>query len=244
MNRTLAYAIPNLFTIGSLIAALFALHQAAHNVFHHACFLITLSIILDGFDGKMARILNSTSRLGAQADSLADFVAFGVVPGFLAWQYGLHYFGFFGFLVFVLYVLCGGFRLARFNVMSEKSAKKEEFVGLPIPAAAGVVASFILFKELAIPGVEMKMMLLFILPLMSYLMVSKTPYIAVNKAKIKKKYYGFLGAFVVGFLFLAIKYFPWVYLISAWIYVFYGLFNQGRLIKVKLHAKPKRVSKN
>ena len=196
MNRTLAYAIPNLFTAGSLIAALFALHQATHNVFDHACYLITLSIILDGFDGKMARILNSTSRLGAQADSLADFVAFGVVPGFLAWQYSLHNFGFLGFFFFVLYVLCGGFRLARFNVMSEKNAKKEEFVGLPIPAAAGVVASFILFKELAIPDVDLKMLLLFIVPLMSYLMVSKTPYVAMNKVKIRKKYYGFIGAFI------------------------------------------------
>ena len=226
MNRQLAYAIPNLFTAGSLICALVALNLITKGLFEQAAWLITISIVLDGFDGKMARILKSTSRLGAQADSLADFVAFGVTPGLLAWQIGLESFGFVGFFVFIVYVLCGGFRLARFNVLSENITKKADFMGLPIPAAAAALCSFILFNEIVLQDPNGALFIMFIMVGLSYLMVSRIPYIAINKTQRKKKYFSFIFVFAIALSVLAISHTVWVYLACAWIYIMYGLYNK------------------
>jgi len=237
MNRKLAYAIPNLFTVGSLISALFALTLTSDGHFINAAWLITLSIILDGMDGKMARLLNATSKIGAQADSLADFVAFGIVPAFLVWKCCLFQYGFVGYVLFVAYILCGGFRLARFNVLMERPSVKEEFMGLPIPGGAAIVASFVLFDGLILKNISILPLLPFILPCISYLMTSHVPYIAVNKAHVQKKRKNML-IFIAGILIvLAIKYFVWVYFVGAWFYVFFGLYNQ---IKLSVRRIPKR----
>jgi CDP-diacylglycerol--serine O-phosphatidyltransferase len=238
MNRKIAYAIPNIFTVASLISALVALSMIVDRVYISAVWLITLSMLLDGFDGKVARLLNATSKIGAQADSLSDFVAFGVIPGFFAWTYGLKHFGFIGFLIFIVYILCGGFRLARFNVLAEKNANKEEFVGLPIPAAAAIVCSFIYFSEVVFPNVDLDFVLLAILPAMSYLMVSNIPYMAVNKKQIRKKHISMMFVAGAAIVILAILHFAWMYLICSWVYVCYGLFNQTVIFTQK---RPRRV---
>ena len=251
MDRRIAYAIPNIFTAASLICALVALNQAAEGYFIQAAWLVTLSLILDGFDGRMARMLNATSKIGAQADSLADFVAFGVVPGFLAWQVSLRHFGFIGFSIFIVYVLCGGFRLARYNVMTTSSAIKSDFMGLPIPAAAAAVCSFILFSELVLSNsvnisqsslslrenISIQFTLLMIMAFVSFLMVSKIPYIAVNKKQKKKKYLSLIIVFITVLAVLAIRFTVWVYLISAWLYIIYGLYNMTKLAIIKHHER-------
>ena len=237
MNRRIAYAIPNIFTAGSLISALVALNLAASGSYIQSAWLITLSILLDGMDGKMARILNATSRIGAQADSLADFVAFGIVPGFLAWQISLKHFGFIGFFVFIIYILCGGFRLARFNVLSSNSSKKTDFMGLPIPAAAAAVSSFILFNEVVLKDFGGHFLLLLIMAMMSWLMVSKIPYIAVNKSYKKKNIISISLILLSIIALLAIKHTVWVYMICSWIYIFFGLFNKTKIIISNHHDK-------
>ena len=237
MDKRLAYAIPNLFTAGSLICALVALNLVTIGSYIQAAWLITISIVLDGFDGKMARILNSMSKLGAQADSLADFVAFGVAPGFLAWQISLKNFGFIGFFVFIVYVLCGGFRLARYNVLSESFTKKTDFMGLPIPAAAAAVVSLILFNEIVLQDIDGHFLILISMALMSWLMVSKIPYIAINKSRKKKKYFSLIVILVVAMSILAIKHTAWFYLVCAWLYILYGLYNKIKLIIHKYHEK-------
>ncbi len=237
MNKRIAYAIPNLFTAGSLISALVALNMASIGSYVQSAWLITLSILLDGMDGKMARVLHATSRIGAQADSLADFVAFGVVPGFLAWQVSLKNFGFIGFMVFIFYILCGGYRLARFNVLSQISAPKENFMGLPIPAAAAAVSSFILFNEIILKDYSANLILMLIMFFMGWLMISRVPYIAVNKTKKKKKQLSPVFVIVTAVAILAIKHTVWVYLVCIWIYVFYGLFNKSKAIIISQHAK-------
>ena len=247
MDRRLAYAIPNIFTAGSLICALVALKLIASGSIIQAAWLITLAIILDGFDGKMARILNATSKLGAQADSLADFVAFGVITGFLAFEFSLKHFGFVGFFVFIVYVLCGGFRLARFNVQNANVIKKAEFMGLPIPAASAVVCSFVLFNAMILDDFAGHLILLFVMAFVSYLMVSRIPYIAVNKTARKKKYTGVVALFIAGTIALAIIYTVWVYLICSWLYILYGLYNKIKLLISQHQEKPifakKRIKK-
>jgi len=243
MNRKLAYAIPNLFTVGSLIAALFALTLTSNGDFIGAAWLITLSIILDGMDGKIARWLNATSKMGAQADSLADFVAFGIVPGFLAWKCCLYAYGYIGYVIFIIYVLCGGFRLARFNVLAERPSAHDEFMGLPIPGGASVIASFILFDHLILKNVNSLPLLLFVLPGISFLMTSHVPYIAVNKAHSPKRHKNML-IFLAGILIvIAIKYFVWVYFVGSILYVFYGLLNQIKLAYRKSHKATRATVK-
>ena len=247
MDRRLAYAIPNLFTAGSLICALVALKLITAGDFVQAAWLLTLSIILDGFDGGMAKILKATSKLGAQADSLTDFVAFGVVAGFLAFEYSLRHFGFIGFFVFIMYVLCGGFRLARFNVQQSNTTDKKSFMGLPIPAAAATICSFILFHEFVLDDFAGHLILLFIMTFVSYLMVSRIPYIAVNKTARRRRYTGIIALTIVSIGVLAVFHTIWVYLACAWLYIFYGLYNQVRQLLKKNQEKPlfarKRIKK-
>ena len=237
IDRRIAFAIPNLFTVASLICALVALNQASTGFFIQAAWLVTISMILDGFDGKMARMLNATSHLGAQADSLADFVAFGVVPGFLAWQVYLHEYGFLGFAVFILYVLCGGFRLARFNVMNTVLVTKKDFMGLPIPAAAATVCSFILFNKLVLQEQTTSYLLVIIMICSSFLMISNIPYIAINKKPKKRKYYIVLACLVPVFIMLAVRFTVWVYFIFTWTYIVFGLYNMTKILINRHHDK-------
>jgi CDP-diacylglycerol--serine O-phosphatidyltransferase len=239
MNKKIAYLVPNFFTAGSLVCALVAMNLIANEEFIKAVYLITLSILFDGLDGRMARLLNAMSKIGAQADSLADFVAFGVVPGFLAWQVALKDFGAVGFVVFMVYVLCGGFRLARFNVMSANAAKKEDFTGLPIPAAAATVASFVLFNEVILKDYSGNLILLLIMVLVSWLMVSKIPYIAVNKPQRKKRVTTMIVVFAAAIIIFSVNHFVWVYIICAWLYILFGLYNQSRILITK--GQEKRV---
>ncbi|MCK9328314.1 MAG: CDP-diacylglycerol--serine O-phosphatidyltransferase [Candidatus Cloacimonetes bacterium] len=225
MNKRLAYAIPNIFTALSLICALVALNLASNNEFIQAAWVLTLSLLLDGLDGKMARLLKATSKIGAEADSLADFAAFGVVPGFLSWQVGLKHLGLIGFIVFVFYIICGGYRLARYNVITHNPNKKENFLGLPIPAAAAAICSFILFNEIILRDYDGYIILLLIMILMGFLMISHVPYIAVNKSYKKKKQISIISFLIATIAILAIKYTVWVYLITIWLYVLYGMVN-------------------
>lgn len=103
--------------------------------FERAAWFILIATVLDGLDGKVARMTNTTSRFGVEYDSLADLVAFGVAPGILMYSWALTTFGKLGWLAAFLYVVCGALRLARFNVQVE-TVESKQFVGLPIPSAA------------------------------------------------------------------------------------------------------------
>jgi len=115
--------------------------------FEAAAIAIFLSGVLDGLDGRVARLTRSTSQFGIEFDSLSDLVAFGVAPAILAFQWALAPFGRLGWLAAFMFVVCGALRLARFNV--QKSVEDPNyFKGLPIPAAACFIASFGPFREL------------------------------------------------------------------------------------------------
>src|SRR5262249_11227213 len=106
--------------------------------------MILVAQLCDVLDGRVARLTRSTSSFGIQYDSLADLVAFGVAPGILVYEWALRDWGKWGWLAASLYVTCGALRLARFNVQIA-SAEKRHFIGLPIPAAADVIAATVLF---------------------------------------------------------------------------------------------------
>jgi CDP-diacylglycerol--serine O-phosphatidyltransferase len=132
------YLLPTLFTTGNLFCGFTSLVQSAQGEFYYAAVLIILAGILDGLDGRIARITNSTSEFGFEFDSLADIVSFGIAPAFLIHQWGLIPLGRRGWMIAFLFVACAAMRLARFNIQRHV-ADKRYFVGLASPAAAAVL---------------------------------------------------------------------------------------------------------
>jgi CDP-diacylglycerol--serine O-phosphatidyltransferase len=137
------YILPNLFTSGGLFAGFYSIIATLDEQYWLAAVMILVAQLCDVLDGRVARLTRSTSSFGIQYDSLADLIAFGVAPGILVYQWALKGWGRWGWLASSLYVTCGALRLARFNVQIA-SVEKRHFVGLPIPAAADVIAATVL----------------------------------------------------------------------------------------------------
>jgi len=140
------YLLPSILTLGNLSCGFYALVAVYNDEYVAAAIAILLALVFDGLDGGVARMTGATSDIGIELDSLADLVSFGVAPGLLAYVFALKPFGWIGGLAAFAFAACGAFRLARFNVQT-RSLDKRFFVGLPIPAAATVVAAFVLFMK-------------------------------------------------------------------------------------------------
>lgn len=137
------YLLPNLITSASLFGGFYAIISALDGNFEHAAVAILISAVLDGLDGRVARLTGTSSKFGVEYDSLADVIAFGIAPGVLIFTWALRPFGRYGWLAAFLYVVCGALRLARFNVQVT-TVESKRFSGLPIPAAAALVATTVL----------------------------------------------------------------------------------------------------
>lgn len=140
------YILPNLFTSASLFCGFYSIIASYKEHFVPAAIAILLSVIFDGLDGRIARFTNTTSKFGAEYDSLADVVAFGIAPALLAYNWSLSIYGKLGWIVAFLFVLCGALRLARYNIQIG-IIESTVFNGLPIPAAASVVATMVIFFD-------------------------------------------------------------------------------------------------
>lgn len=138
-------SIPSLLTIGNLILGFVALMLTLSGRTADAALLIVIGMVLDGLDGRVARWLHAESNFGKELDSLSDIVTFGVAPAFIMYESMLQFEGFTGALIAILFPVAGALRLARFNV--QKSSTKY-FVGLPITAAGGILATMALYQNL------------------------------------------------------------------------------------------------
>lgn len=136
------FLLPSLFTAGNLFCGIFAILFAFRGEHHQAALLIVAANLLDGVDGVVARLTRTTSQFGVEFDSLADVVSFGVAPAVLAYVFALAPWGTWGGLGAALFAVCGALRLARFNVQT-LAAERSYFTGLPIPAAASMIAAFV-----------------------------------------------------------------------------------------------------
>lgn len=178
------YLLPNLFTASSIFVGVVSIINAANGNFERAGWLIVLSLILDGLDGKVARLTKGESKFGVEFDSLADVVAFGVAPAMLIYfQIGYSY-GKFGVLVSALYVVFGAIRLARFNVTTTKN-DPNIFIGLPIPAAAIFLVSLSLL-DLKYNLKVIEPIILIAMLFVAILKVSNIRYPAFKKFSIKR----------------------------------------------------------
>jgi CDP-diacylglycerol--serine O-phosphatidyltransferase len=133
------YLLPNLFTTATLFGGFYAVLAAMNDRFEHAAIAIFVAMIMDGLDGRVARMTNTQSAFGAEYDSLSDMVAFGLAPSLVMYQWALSGLGKFGWLAAFIYTAGTALRLARFNTMLEV-ADKRYFQGLPSPASAAVMA--------------------------------------------------------------------------------------------------------
>ncbi|WP_438969880.1 CDP-diacylglycerol--serine O-phosphatidyltransferase [Methylophaga sp.] len=136
------YLLPNLFTTAGLFAGFYAIIAAIRGDFESAAIAIFVAMIMDGLDGRIARMTNTQSAFGAEYDSLSDMVAFGLAPALVMFQWALFDLGKFGWMIAFIYAACGALRLARFNTQIG-TADKRYFQGLPSPAAAASIAGWV-----------------------------------------------------------------------------------------------------
>lgn len=183
------YVLPTMFTVGNLFCGYLSVWNSIHGTFDWAAGLIFIAAILDGLDGRVARLTNTTSEFGEEYDSLADLISFGLAPALLLYFWGLSTdpeLKKLGFMVSFLFVVCGSMRLARFNIQTH-IVDKRYFVGLPIPMAAAVPASLVL----AAPRVQLTQVgVLFVLAMavaLSYLMVSTIRYRSFKDLDLKRR---------------------------------------------------------
>ncbi|HIJ31896.1 MAG TPA: CDP-diacylglycerol--serine O-phosphatidyltransferase, partial [Gammaproteobacteria bacterium] len=136
------YLLPNLFTTAALFAGFYAIISAINGLFANAAAAIFVAMVLDGLDGRVARMTNTESEFGAQYDSLSDMLSFGMAPALVVYLWGLTTLGKFGWLAAFIYTAGAALRLARFNTQVGISDKRY-FQGLPSPASAAVIAGMV-----------------------------------------------------------------------------------------------------
>jgi CDP-diacylglycerol---serine O-phosphatidyltransferase len=142
------YLFPSVITLANLAAGVMSLIYASNGHLTNAAWCIMAGIVADMLDGRVARWAGATSQFGVELDSLCDLVTFGVAPAFLMYQMALQPWGRPGYMIVVLFAMMAALRLARFNLRAQTGEPSTHFVGLPVPAAAGILASFVLSYQL------------------------------------------------------------------------------------------------
>jgi len=175
----LTKSIPNIFTIGNLFLGIVSIILVFNDKPELAAIMVIVAMLMDGLDGRVARALNVQSEFGKELDSLSDVISFGVAPAFIVYVVGFQEMSAAaGWIVTAIFPICGALRLARFNVISGIPGY---FIGLPIPAAGGVLCTLALFHAEITPIV-----LLISTLLLSYLMISNVKYPNFKKVGIPK----------------------------------------------------------
>lgn len=189
-RRRGVYLIPNLLTTGNLFSGLASILFVFNENFLEAAIAILVAIIFDTLDGTSARLMKSTSQFGLQYDSLTDLISFGVAPGLVIYAWALKTPSMLGAAVMFAFVACGALRLARYNV-SALANEGKAFTGLPIPGAAGVVASLVIFDNQVIAlGERARPIVGIILCLvLAFLMVSTVKYRSIKELKFRESHH-------------------------------------------------------
>lgn len=214
---SLPQLLPNFLTVGAICAGLTAMRFAFHGRYDLAVGLIVLAAVLDGMDGRLARLLKSESEIGAELDSLADFVNFGVAPGMVMYLWALQSERQAGWIAVLIYAICCVLRLARFNVGNRASAGKETsrfFTGVPSPAG-GLLAMLPLYLDRLVPVFSHPPALLVgaWMVIVGFLMIGRFPTPSVKLARIQADNVKFV---VVAFVTLlaALLTYPWATLVA------------------------------
>jgi CDP-diacylglycerol---serine O-phosphatidyltransferase len=238
-SRKGIYILPNIFTSLNLFFGFYAVIASINGRFATAAAAIIIGVLFDIMDGKIARATNTVSKFGIEYDSLADLISFGLAPGIMIYLWSLKPMGRTGWLAAFLFMACGALRLARFNSQVGRTSG-DYFIGLPIPAGAGMTATTVLFFHKL--GIEAKINPIFILMmlyLLSFLMVSTIKYNSFKRAELfKKMNFNVLVTVILVLIFIAAQ--PSVSLfILALIYI-----ASGPLMRLKHQKKKTRKALN
>ena len=207
--------LPNLITLLALCAGLTAIRLSVEDKLELALAAIVVAALLDGIDGRIARMLKGTSRFGAELDSLADFVNFGVAPALILYFWGLHELKSAGWIAALVFAICAGLRLARFNVMIDNPNRPiwagNFFTGIPAPAGAITVLLPIYVAFLGAPTGLVTVWFTFLYTLMiALLMVSRLPVFSGKRVGKRVPPEMVLPVFVMVVLFFALLVsYPW-----------------------------------
>ncbi|WP_461538761.1 CDP-diacylglycerol--serine O-phosphatidyltransferase [Spongorhabdus nitratireducens] len=189
VRRKGIYLLPNLFTTAALFCGFYAIVSGMSGQFGSACIAIFVAMILDGLDGRVARMTNTASAFGAQYDSLSDAVSFGLAPALVAFSWTLNEMGKVGWMLAFIYAACGALRLARFNTMAG-STDPRYFIGLPSPSGAALVAGMVwALSDLGVDGSQLWVSLFagLVTALSGILMVSNVRYHSFKKIDFKAR---------------------------------------------------------
>lgn len=176
-RRTRNYrgVIPNTFTMGNVVCGFLAILSTVEGQATTACWFIVLAGFLDLLDGKIARFSGGTSDFGVELDSLADFLSFGIAPALLVHTLVLERMGKWFWIVSIIFIMAAAYRLARYNLMADTEEKKD-FLGLPVPAAAFGIVSFVIFSYRIWHSLQYSEVLVTMIILFAFLMVSHVEY--------------------------------------------------------------------
>lgn len=188
VRRKGVYLLPNLITSASLFGGFYAIIASLDGQFDKAAIAILISAVLDGLDGRVARLTGTSSKFGVEYDSLCDLVAFGLAPGILIFTWALRPFGRYGWVAAFLYVVCGALRLARFNVQVS-TVESRRFSGLPIPLAASLVATTVLMFYHFGMGEDMTKHIAVLIMVygLAFLMISNVKYYSFKEFNLTKR---------------------------------------------------------
>ncbi len=248
------YILPSLFTVGTLICGYYAILNTLQGAqlmaagaagalpstaFDNAAIAIGWAIVFDGLDGRIARLTNSTSNFGREFDSLADVITFGLAPGLLAYSWGIRpaidasqfplttHLRPAGWIITFAYLICGAARLARFNIESVKpGSDRRFFVGLPIPAAAGVIAAVVHWQKAPLTYWPIALGWLAVTLGLAFLMVSRVRYYSFKALDLRRRR-SYVNIIFIGIVILAIFFYSEpVLLILASTYLLSGLIHE------------------
>jgi CDP-diacylglycerol--serine O-phosphatidyltransferase len=235
IRRRGIYLLPNLFTTAALFAGFYAIVQAMNGRFDQAAIAVFVAMVLDGLDGRVARLTKTQSAFGAEYDSLSDMVCFGAAPALVVYEWALLSMGKLGWAAAFLYCAGAALRLARFNTMLEV-ADKRYFQGLPSPSAAALVAGFVwAMDDYAIDPESVRWWALAVTVLAGLTMVSNVKYYSFKTINLRRSV-PFVVVFLIVLSFVLVSYQPPVVLFTG--FVLYAL--SGYVWSAWLYLKRRR----
>ncbi|HBU28363.1 MAG TPA: CDP-diacylglycerol--serine O-phosphatidyltransferase [Thiobacillus sp.] len=229
------YLLPNLFTTGALFAGFYAVVQAMNGRFEHAAVAIFIAMVLDGLDGRVARMTHTQSAFGAEYDSLSDMVSFGVAPALVIYEFALQGLGIWGWIAAFVYCAGAALRLARFNTQLDSVTDKRFFQGLPSPAAAALIAGFVwVMVEYGVAGQDIRWLAALIALFGGLSMVSNFRFYSGKEINLRKSVPFFVILLIV-LAFILVSTSPPEVLFG--VFVLYGLSGYADALWTLLHRK-------
>ncbi|MFW5439778.1 MAG: CDP-diacylglycerol--serine O-phosphatidyltransferase [Methylophilaceae bacterium] len=239
------YLLPNLFTSAALFSGFYAIVSAMNFNYEQAAIAIFIAMVLDGLDGRVARMTNTQSAFGAEYDSLSDMVSFGVAPALIIYVWALKPLGKLGWIAAFIYCACAALRLARFNTKVEDPFQdKRFFQGLPSPAAAALIAGFVWVsyeygisgREIFFGAIKMQWLAWGVTVFAACSMVSDFSFYSGKDINLKKSV-PFVAILAIVLAFVLISYSPPEVLFS--IFLLYGLSGYYFWIRSKIKGDKK-----